>query len=114
MQIITHPNNKRYIDMIPQKLKTCEYHPIKYVPDHMELGAIPIVYSDLVPETVPSKTNFEDVEHSKFCDYETKCPKDWEVYFGFVRALPEPNFIIMHDHRSSINHRSWMDIHYGV
>jgi hypothetical protein len=108
VQILTHPNNKDLIESVVPKLEEKEYHPIHYSP--MGLGKIPIIFDSLIPETKPSKDHFEDVERNKFCTYSTYKPKDWEVYFGFVKALPEPNFIMMDDHYSRIDHRMWMDL----
>ncbi len=82
MQIITHPNNRHHIDKleIQPALDRYEYHQIKPM-------GIPIVYSDLIPETTPSKTHFADVEKNRFCSYSETCPKDWEVFFGFVKPV---------------------------
>lgn len=108
MQILTHPNNRDLIESLSPKLEEKEYHPIHYSPNG--LGRIPIVFSDMVTETKPSKDHFEDVEKNRFCSYSTFHPRDWEVYFGFVRALPEPNFIMMDNHRSSVTHEIWRDL----
>jgi hypothetical protein len=108
MQILTHPNNKALIESISPKLEEKEYHPIHYNPNG--LGRIPIIFDELIPETKPSKDHFEDVEKNRFCAHSTYKPKDWEIYFGFVRALPEPNFIMMDDHRSSVTHKIWRDL----
>jgi len=105
MQILTHPNNRALIESIPQKLEEEEYYPIHKTANG--LGRIPIIFDDLIPETKPSKDHFEDVEKNRFCAHSTYKPKDWEVYFGFVKALPEPNFIMMHDHRSSVTNEIW-------
>lgn len=108
VQILTHPNNKHLVDSLPKQLEEKEYHPIHYSPKG--LGRIPIIFDDLVPETRPSKEYFEDLENNRFCAYSTHKPKDWEIYFGFVRALPEPNFVMMDDHLSSVTHKVWMDL----
>ncbi len=105
MQILTHPNNEGKIcDLrVTEALEGREYHPIR-------LGGIPIVFDKLMKETVPSKTVFEDVEKNKFCAHSTTNPKDWEVYFGFVKGVPEPHFLMMDDHYSRMDHRMWMEL----
>lgn len=105
VQILTHPNNKHHLEklQVEQALNRYGYHPIR------TLG-IPIVYSELVPETTPSKTDFLDAEKNKFCSYSTTNPKDWEVYFGFVKGVPEPHFLMMDDHFSRMDHRMWMEL----
>jgi hypothetical protein len=108
MQILTHPNNRYFIESLAPKLEEQEYHPIHYSP--MGIGRIPIVFDKLMDETVPSKTTFEPTERDKFFAHSTTCPKDWEVYFGFVKGVPEPHFIMMHDHRSSVTHKIWRDL----
>lgn len=105
MQILTHPNNEGKIcDLrVTEALEGREYHPIR-------LGGIPIIFDKLMKETVPSKTVFEDVEKNKFCAHSTTNPKDWEVYFGFVKGVPEPYFLMFDDHRSSVTHKIWRDL----
>lgn len=105
MQIITHPNNRHHIDKleIQPALDRCEYHQIRPM-------GIPIVYSDLIPETTPSKTHFADVEKNRFCSYSQTCPKDWEVYFGFVKPVLVPHFIMMHDHKTRVTHEVWRSL----
>ena len=105
VQILTHPNNKHNLEklQVEQALNRYGYHPIR------TLG-IPIVYSELVPETTPSKTDFLDAEKNKFCSYSTTNPKDWEVYFGFVKPIPIPNFVMMDDHKTTVTHEVWRDL----
>lgn len=100
-----HPNNEGKIcDLkVTEALEVREYHPIR-------LGGIPIVFDKLMKETVPSKTVFEDVEKNKFCAHSTTNPKDWEVYFGFVKGVPEPYFLMMEDHFSHVTQKLWMDM----
>ena len=105
MQILTHPNNEGKLSdiRISEALEGREYHPIR-------LGGIPIVFDKLMSETTPSKTVFEDVEKNKFCAHSTTNPKDWEVYFGFVKGVPEPYFLMMEDHFSRVTQKLWMDM----
>jgi len=105
VQIITHPNNRHHIDKleIQPALNGYEYHQIKPM-------GIPILYSDLIPETTPSKTHFADVEKNRFCSYSETRPKDWEVYFGFVKPVPVPHFVMMHDHKTRVTHEVWRSL----
>jgi hypothetical protein len=105
MQILTHPNNEGKLSdiRISEALEGREYHPIR-------LGGIPIVFDKLMSETTPSKTVFEDIEKHKFCAHSTTNPKDWEVYFGFVKGVPEPYFLMMDDHFSRVTQKLWMDL----
>lgn len=97
----------RYLDKIPKQLENREYHPIKGFPKSLGIGGIPIIYSDSIPPTVPSKIDFEDVEKNKLCAYSTSNPKDWEVYFGFVKPVQVPNFLMIDDHKTSVTHEVW-------
>ncbi len=99
MQILTHPDNAKYIDEIKvlasDRLDSMSYHPIN-------LNSFVIQYSDLIRKDADSKTDFISQEDDRFTEFSTKNPSDWEVYFGFVKPVQVPNFIFFDPHRYTV------------
>jgi hypothetical protein len=96
MNIYTHPNNKKYLDQIRSEARKA-YQPIR-------LDGFGVIFSEAVPELVDSKTKFTSCD-SKFIEYNTTNPSDWELYFGFVKPEKEPNFVMIDDRRFSFMSR---------
>jgi hypothetical protein len=95
IKIITHSNNKKYLKQIREdfsaSMRTMGILPAK-------LGGFEVIFNDLLPTEVPSKTEFV-ARQDKFCEYNTSKPAEWEIFCGYVKPVMVPNFIAMDDRK---------------
>lgn len=90
-KLITHPNNIIFINQFTEEI-------IRYQFDcgiFTNLNGIEVITDSTVPEFVKSKTEFEESRPDKFVAHSTYKPKDWEIYFGFVKPIMVRNYVIM-------------------
>lgn len=96
MEIYTHPNNKKYLNEIQASVKESQAN-LGVCP--ISLDGFRVHFSELVPELCDSKTDFVSVADDKFTEFSVKSPSGWEVYFGFVKPVKVPNFLLTDLHR---------------
>lgn len=102
MQIYTHPNNSVYLEQIMGEAhsKMDGWRPAK-------LSGLDVIYSEAVPELCDSKTDFISQADDRFTEFPTSSPATWEVYFGFVKPVKVPNFIMADMHRYTMQSRGF-------
>jgi len=97
MKIITHSDNKKYLEDISLTLdKRNEELGICRIWNGYE-----VVFNDLIPAEVPSKTEFV-ARHDKFCEYNTSQPAEWEIFCGYVKPKMELNFLLMDSRKYTV------------
>jgi hypothetical protein len=96
MQIFTHPNNKNLLMQIQESVKESQdkfgVRPIR--PDGFE-----VIFDNFIPELCDSKTDFVSQADDRFTEFATSSPATWEVYFGFVKPVKVPHFLLMNPRR---------------
>lgn len=97
MKIITHPKNKKYLEQIREDF-SASVRPMGILP--ARLDGFEVIFDDLIPAEVPSKTEFV-ARHHRFCEYNTSDPSDWEIFCGYVAPKMVPNFIMINELRST-------------
>ena len=107
MKIITHPDNREYLDEITKEVAR-QNEPFGVIP--ISSFGFDIIFNDLIPAEVPSKTEFVAV-HNKFCEYNTSEPSDWEIFCGYVRPKMVPNFMMIDDRRYTVMRNGSPEVH---
>lgn len=89
MYILTHPKNKPLIESITVKASN---HLERQGIANCRIDGIPIIFTDDIPAE-KWYGRYKRVDKCKFISYDLENPSDWEIYFGFVEKMMEPNFI---------------------
>jgi hypothetical protein len=98
MKIITHPDNREYLDEITKEVSR-QNEPFGVIP--ISSFGFEFVFNDTIPAEVPSKTEFV-ARQDKFCSYNTSQPAAWEIFCGYVRPKMVPNFIMVDDRKYTV------------
>ena len=101
MKIATHPDNAKHLDKIREDF-TNEVDAIGIRPAKLE--GFEVIFDDLIPAEVPSKTEFV-ARHDRFCEYNTTNPAEWEIFCGYVVPKMEPHFITMDSKKYTVSYR---------
>jgi hypothetical protein len=107
MKIVTHPNNKKYLEQIREDF-SASMRPMGII--SARLDGFEVIFDDLIPAEVPSKTEFV-ARQDKFCEYNTSAPADWEIFCGYVVPRMELNFIMMDDRKYTFLRNGQPEIH---
>jgi hypothetical protein len=107
MKIVTHPDNREYLDEIHKEVSR-QNEPFGVIP--ISQFGFDIVFDDMIPAEVPSKTEFVALQH-KFCEYNIEKPAAWEIFCGYVRPKMVPNFIMVDDRKYTIMRNGSPEVH---
>ena len=107
MKIVTHPNNKKYLEQIREDF-SASMQPMGILP--ARLSGFEVIFDDLIPAEVPSKTEFHSIQ-DRFCEYNTTAPADWEIFCGYVKPKMEVNFIMMDDRKYTFLRSGKPEVH---
>lgn len=92
-KLITHPNNIIFINQFTEEIIRDQFDCGIFT----NLNGIEVITDSTVPEFVKSKTEFEENRPDKFISYSTHNPKDWEIYFDFVKPVMVRQYIVFED-----------------
>lgn len=107
MRVVTHPDNAKHLDQIRQDFTT---HVDKMGIRPAKLEGFEVIFDDIIPAEVPSKTEFV-ARHDRFCQYNASSPADWEIFCGYVTPKMELYFVAMNDRKYTFLRNGNPEIH---